>query len=94
MRVVVELGAVSLVLPLMIFVVVFLEAGDGEVLTQVIRMTAYTHIFHSWANICLVSFQNAPALMDFLPAFLASRNCFDSGKKMRITPTPIEMPAK
>lgn len=63
-------------------------------LTQVMRIMAYTHIFHSWPSICLVSFQNAPALMDFLPAFLASRNCFDSGKKMRIIPTPMEMPAK
>lgn len=51
------------------------------------------HILHSFASITRVSFQNSAALAVFLPAFLASMNCLDSGNKMRRRPTPMEIPA-
>ena len=46
------------------------------------------------ASIILTSRQKAVGEVDFFPAFLASMNCFDSGKNIRMIPTPIEIPAK
>lgn len=51
------------------------------------------HIFHSCASMTLVSFQKAPAPPLLRPALRASTNCCDSGKTMRIRPTPMERPA-
>jgi hypothetical protein len=60
----------------------------------VMRRIQYKEIRHSCLIMLLVSFQNEPAVVpSSLPAFLASINCCDSGKRHLIKPTSRLIPA-
>jgi hypothetical protein len=51
------------------------------------------HIFHCCLSMTPVSFQKALGAIASFLALFASTNCLDSGKQIRMKPTPMERPA-